>query len=74
MNANELADELFNYLPSHDAEKFATMLRQQQAEIEYWKEKFNKAMAIQEKKPAKYSNAWWKEVEEFNNQLRAQKK
>lgn len=34
MNALELADELFNYLPSHDAEKFATMLRQQQAEIE----------------------------------------
>ena len=34
MNAYELADELFNYLPSYDAEKFATMLRQQQAELE----------------------------------------
>ena len=39
MNAYELADELFNYLPSHDAEKFATMLRQQQAEIEALKAK-----------------------------------
>jgi hypothetical protein len=38
MNANELADELFNYLPSCDAEKFANVLRQQQAEIEALKE------------------------------------
>jgi len=29
MNAYKLADELFNYLPSYDAEKFANMLRQQ---------------------------------------------
>ena len=28
---------------------------------------------LQEPKPAKYSDAWWKEVEEFNKQLRAQK-
>lgn len=28
----------------------------------------------QEPKPAKYSDEWWKEVEEFNKQLRTQKK
>ena len=56
------------------AEEIATMLRQQQAEIEYWKEKFNKAMEMQEVKPAKYSDAWWKEVAEFNKQSKAQEK
>jgi hypothetical protein len=78
MNANKLADELDNI----DAyEKHQTllgqaseMLRKQQEDIEYWKEKFNKAMKLQEPKPAKYSNAWWKEVEEFNKQLRVHKK
>jgi hypothetical protein len=74
MNANELADAIRGCGDCSYNEDAYIMLRQQQAEIEYWKEKFNKAMAIQEKKPAKYSNAWWKEVEEFNNQLRAQKK
>jgi hypothetical protein len=47
---------------------------QQQTEIEYWKEKFNKAMDMQELKPAKYTDAWWKEVEEFNKQLKVRAK
>jgi hypothetical protein len=50
------------------------MLRKQQEEIEYWKDKFNKAMQMQEPKPAKYTDAWWKEVEEFNKQLKEQEK
>jgi hypothetical protein len=43
-------------------------------EIAYWKEMFEKAMEIQENiiKPAKYTDEWWKEVEEFNKQLKAQ--
>jgi hypothetical protein len=80
MNALKLAEDLdnangFTYLAQLGlASQAATMLRQQQTEIEYWKEKFNKAMEIQEVKPAKYSDAWWKEVEEFNKQLKAQEK
>ena len=80
MNANELADELHKIYIQEAAEcwdvveEAATMLRQQQAEIEYWKEKFNKAMEMQEVKPAKYSDAWWKEVAEFNKQSKAQEK
>ena len=69
MNANELAEiqafkteELTMWERNHTA----TMLRKQQEEIEYWKDKFNKAMKIQEIKPAKYSDEWWKEVKEFN--------
>ena len=77
MNAYELADELDDIdayekhqtLLGHSAD----MLRKQHEEIEYWKDKFNKAMELQEPKPAKYSDAWWKEVEEFNKKLRAQK-
>jgi len=48
MNANELA-EIIQHLENAKyvgASKAATMLRQQQAEIEYWKEKFNKAMEL----------------------------
>jgi hypothetical protein len=76
MNANELADELEGMLKAIGLtdNRVPTMLRQQQAEIEYWKEKFNKAMAMQEVKPAKYTDAWWKEVEEFNKRLKAQEK
>jgi hypothetical protein len=79
MNANELADKLMSSLTmEYDCdvymEQAATMLRKQAEEIEYWKEKFNKAMEIQEVKPAKYSDAWWKEVEKFNKQLKAQEK
>jgi hypothetical protein len=76
MNALELADELNTVLKAIGLtdNRVPTMLRKQQEEIEYWKEKFNKAMEMQEVKPAKYSEAWWKEVDEFNKKLRAQKK
>jgi hypothetical protein len=75
MNANELADEFSKTTggAGNIYQQAATMLRQQQAEIEYWKEKFNKAMIMQEAKPAKYTDAWWKEVDEFNKQLKEQK-
>jgi len=33
-----------------------------------------KSMKAQEIKPAKYSDEWWKEVAEFNKQLREQEK
>jgi hypothetical protein len=51
MNANELADwiEKSPYSEYETAKQAATMLRQQQAEIEYWKEMFEKAMKAQEK-------------------------
>jgi hypothetical protein len=80
MNANELADYLDNsveamiMLEQPYIDQAATMLRKQQEEIEYWKAMFEKAMEIQEVKPAKYSAEWWKEVEEFNKRLRAQEK
>ena len=63
------------------------LLRQQQAEIErligakpitYGMLTFCKNCGQQnsyfEAKPAKYSAEWWKEVEEFNKQLKAQEK
>jgi hypothetical protein len=79
MTANELADELEAFgeavlLGKSPFTTHAAMLRQQQAEIDYWKEKFNKAMDMQEEKPAKYTDAWWKEVAEFNKQLKEQEK
>jgi len=53
MNANELADvlekrELEAMEYGFDKELFEAtkLLRQQQAEIEYWKEKFNTAMEL----------------------------
>ena len=50
MNANELADALKNmesgWFDDLTLKEAATMLRQQQAEIEYWKEKFEKAMSL----------------------------
>jgi len=51
MNANKLADELDAsrvepYTPEYLVGKAAAMLRQQAEEIEYWKEKFNKAMEL----------------------------
>jgi hypothetical protein len=74
VNANELADLIGLCGDGGYNQDAATMLRKQAEEIEYWKDKFNKAMEIQEVKPAKYSAEWWKEVEEFNKQLRAQEK
>jgi len=51
MNANELADLMVLFdsgrVYEHSVE-IATMLRKQQEEIEYWKEKFNKAMVLTE--------------------------
>jgi hypothetical protein len=54
MNALELADELEAYGSNVIAGespfiKHAKMLRQQQTEIEYWKEKFDKAMELKSK-------------------------
>ena len=51
MNANELADllEVDSWYKLVTREEITTMLRQQQSEIEYWKEMFDKAMKAQEK-------------------------
>lgn len=55
MNANELADkaesvQTWEYGTTDEwIEEAAAMLRQQQAEIEYWKEMFEKAMKAGEK-------------------------
>jgi hypothetical protein len=52
MNANEMADLMIQFdsgrVYEHSVE-IANMLRKQQEEIEYWKEKFDKAMEIQQK-------------------------
>ena len=50
MNANELADllEVDSWYKLVTREEIATMLRQQQEEIEYWKSAFGKAMALTE--------------------------
>jgi hypothetical protein len=75
MNANELADLIECACCAYQKEAGA-MLRQQQAEIEALKVKAHEwyliAMEIQTTKPAKYSDEWWKEVDEFNKQLKAQ--
>jgi hypothetical protein len=51
MNANELAKllEVDSWYKLVTREEITTMLRKQQEEIEYWKEKFEKAMEMQEK-------------------------
>ena len=47
MNANELAYKLEQgHWEGGTREQAATMLRKQAEEIEYWKEKFNKAMEL----------------------------
>ena len=88
MNANELADKLDQgHWEGGTREQAATMLRQQQSEIKrligaepitYGMLTFCKNFGQQnpyfEAKPAKYSDAWWKEVEEFNKQLKEQEK
>ena len=88
MNANELADELDKYkgIATRDA---ATMLRQQQEQINNLKQWEKRQLDVIEslelqlhttltnrnlEKPAKYSDAWWKEVAEFNKARKAQKK
>ena len=77
MNANELADELENTYPFVGVmEIAATMLRQQQAEIEALKKEaaLQRLSDFTQEVEAKYSDAWWKEVDEFNKQLKAQEK
>ena len=65
----------------HDNDKYfkeqaATMLRQQQAEIEALKKEaaLQRLSDFTQEVEAKYSDAWWKEVDEFNKQLKAQEK
>ena len=84
MNSNELADYLLNFIMTVEDydeskhEKAATMLRQQQAEIEALKQIIDANNLNQNigqfVKPIKYSDAWWREVDEFNKQLKAQEK
>jgi TRAP-type uncharacterized transport system substrate-binding protein len=77
MNANELADELENTYPFVGVmEIAATMLRQQQAEIEALKKEaaLQRLSDFTQEVEAKYSDAWWKEVDEFNKQLKAQER
>ena len=77
MNANELADFVEISKPDDKAHQLiATMLRQQQTEIDALKQiidanNLNHNIG-QFVKPAKYTDAWWKEVEEFNKQLKEQ--
>ena len=81
MNANELADMLAKSSIRKvsqgevvvDMFEIADMLRQQQAEIDMLKKLLDDFGISVNRKPAKYSDEWWKEVEEFNKQLRAQK-
>ena len=55
--------------------EIADMLRQQQAEIEALKLQLHTTLTNRNlEKPAKYSDAWWKEVAEFNKARKAQKK
>ena len=49
MNANELADLIALCGDGGYNQDAATLIRQQQEEIEYWKEMFEKAMKAQEK-------------------------
>ena len=74
MNANELADALknmeFGWFDDLTLKEAATMLRQQQAEIEALKQIIDANNLNQNigqfVKPIKYSDAWWREVDEFN--------
>ena len=67
MNANELADELErpnNYQQENNfTTRAATMLRQQQNEIEALKAKYQQEFEYVEKK---FSDEWWKGVAQFN--------
>jgi hypothetical protein len=83
MNANELADALdwvcenqLVGIGDADFKAIATMLRQQQAEIEALKKEaaLQKLSDFTQEVEAKYSDAWWKEVDEFNKQLKVQEK
>ena len=88
MKANELAEiadglsceipirEWIDNEPKNVMNDIATMLRQQQAEIEALKKEaaLQRLSDFTQEVEAKYSDAWWKEVDEFNKQLKAQEK
>ena len=85
MNANELADALDWVCENHligignaDFKATATMLRQQQAEIGALKQIIDANNLNQNigqfVKPTNKPVAWWREVDEFNKQLKAQEK
>jgi predicted nucleic acid-binding Zn-ribbon protein len=66
MNANELADALQQgHWAGGTREQAATMLRKQAEEIEYWKEKFEKAMKIHEKE----IEALWAQIKHLEAQV-----
>jgi len=84
MNANELANfirdisEYTEFNGRHYCQQCfkeaQDMLLQQQAEIEALKFQLNTTITSKNlEKPAKYSDAWWKEVAEFNKARKAQK-
>ena len=54
MNANELADELENLFPHIDVRDAATMLRQQEVEIERITSKYEEILHKQQEKLIKY--------------------
>ena len=75
LTAEELAVKM--EMGNHDwADDAAEMLRQQQAEIEALKKEaaLQRLSDFTQEVEAKYSDAWWKEVDEFNKQLKAQEK
>lgn len=87
MTANELADYLESMADDVGHEgyhryalvlKFEApqLIRQQQAEIEALKKEaaLQRLSDFTQEVEAKYSDAWWKEVDEFNKQLKAQEK
>lgn len=84
MNANEIAKDLEREgkFPGHICYgtspllvRAANMLKKQQAEIEALKLQLHTTLTNRNlEKPAKYSDAWWKEVAEFNKTRKAQKK
>ena len=76
MNANELAYEwehtafISEESKQECGNKMATMLRQQQAEIEELKSKYRQEFEYVEKK---FSDEWWQGVAEYNKE-KAQEK
>ena len=83
MNANEHLDfynpdSIYYGNSHHYIQQLEAMLRQQQAEIEELKQIIDANNLNQNigqfVKPIKYSDAWWREVDEFNKQLKAQEK
>jgi len=73
MTANELADALEEWVSPRTVEQAATMLRQQQAEIETLKseiimqnERWKKIHPKESELEIKYSDEWWKGVALLN--------